>query len=235
MGKLGVFAERLVAPAQACYPIPDDVPMGVAALIGCCVTTGVGAVMHTPDVRPGSTVAVFGCGGVGLNVVQGAALMNASRVIAVDIHDHKLEFARGFGATDTVNATKVDPVAAVKELTDGGADFAYEVYGASETTSNAINSLGKGGTGVVVGLAAGEETAPIDLVDLVRNQKRILGCYYGFVSPHESFRTMVDLYRSDRLNVDGLIQRRYKLDEIDTAFEALARGEDGRGIIDFDQ
>ena len=234
MAKIGVFAERLVGPARACYPMPDDVSMEVAALIGCCVTTGVGAVVNTPDVQPGTTVAVFGCGGVGLNVIQGAALMNASRIIAVDIHDHKLEFARGFGATDTVNATQVDAVKAVHELSDGGADFAYDVFGSSETTRNAVNSLRKGGTAVVVGLAAAEESAPIDLVDLVRNQKRILGCYYGFVSPHESFRTMVDLYRSGRLNIDGLIQRRYRLEEIDTAYEALARGENGRGVIVFD-
>ena len=168
MGKLGVFAERLVCPAQACYPIPDDVPLDVGALIGCCVTTGVGAVVNTPDIQPGSTVAVFGCGGVGLNVVQGSALMSASRIIAVDIHDHKLEFARGFGATDTVNARDVDSVKAIRELTGGGADFAYDVLGSPETTRNAVDCLGKGGTAVVVGLAGIEDSAPINLVDLVR-------------------------------------------------------------------
>ena len=234
MGKLGVFAERLVCPAQACYPIPDDVPLDVGALIGCCVTTGVGAVVNTPDIQPGSTVAVFGCGGVGLNVVQGSALMSASRIIAVDIHDHKLEFARGFGATDTVNARDVDSVKAIRELTGGGADFAYDVLGSPETTRNAVDCLGKGGTAVVVGLAGIEDSAPINLVDLVRTQKRILGCYYGFVSPHESFRTMVDLYRSGRLDVDGLIQRRYRLEQIDAAYADLARGENGRGVIVFE-
>ena len=177
MAKIGVFAERLIGPAQACYPIPDDVPMDVAALIVCCVTTGVGAVINTPDVQPGMTVAVFGCGGVGLNVIQGAALINASKVIAVDLHDHKLEFARGFGATDTVNARRVDAAAAVRELSDGGVHFAYDVFGSAETTRNAVDSLRKGGTAVVVGLAGIEESAPIDLVDLVRRQKRILGCY----------------------------------------------------------
>ena len=234
MGKLGVFAERLVCPTQACYPVPDDVSMEAAALIGCCVTTGVGAVVNTPEIQPGSTVAVFGCGGVGLNVVQGAALMNAARIIAVDVHDHKLEFARGFGATDTVNARDVDSVKAVRELTGGGADFSYDVFGSPETTRNAVDSLGKGGTAVVVGLAGIEDSAPINLVDLVRAQKRILGCYYGFVSPHESFRTMVDLYRSGRLDVDGLVQRRYRLEQIDAAYADLARGANGRGVIVFD-
>ena len=177
---------------------------------------------------------MFGCGGVGLNVVQGAALTSASRIIAVDIHDHKLEFARGFGATDTINARDVDSVKAIRELTGGGADFAYDVLGSPETTRNAVDCLGKGGTAVVVGLAGIEDSAPINLVDLVRTQKRILGCYYGFVSPHESFRTMVDLYRSDRLDVDGLIQRRYRLEQIDAAYADLARGENGRGVIVFE-
>lgn len=234
MGKLGVFSERLVCPEQACFPIPDNISMEVAALIGCCVTTGVGAAINTPDIRPGSTVAVFGAGGVGLNVIQGAALMSPSRIVAVDIHDHKLEFARSFGATDLVNAKSVDPVKAVKELTGGGADFAYDVFGSAETTRNAVGSLGKGGTAVVVGLAPLEDAAPIDLVDLVRFQKRIMGCYYGFGSPQESFRTMVDLYSSGRLNVDGLIQRRYSLEQIDAAYGDLAAGKDGRGVIVFD-
>ena len=116
-------------PAQACYPIPADVSMEVAALIGCCVTTGVGAVINAPGMKAGATIAVFGVGGVGLNAIQGARIMNAARVIAVDLHDHKLEFSRRFGATDFVNADRDDPVAAIRAITGGGVDYAFDKIG----------------------------------------------------------------------------------------------------------
>jgi len=122
--KLGVFAESIIVPQQACYPMPDDVPMEVGALIGCSVTTGIGGVINQPGMLAGMTVAVIGTGGVGLNALQGAKLMNASKVIAVDIFDHKLEFAYKFGATHVINSKDQDPVAAIAELTDGGVDFA---------------------------------------------------------------------------------------------------------------
>ena len=234
MSKLGVFSELQVTPSQACYPIPDDVPMEVAALIGCSVTTGVGSVVNAPGVRPGMTVAVFGVGGVGLNSVQGAALMHASRVIAVDIAEHKLQFATRFGATDIIDSTTSDPVEAIKELTDGGVDFAFDTFGSIETTQQAVGALRRNGTAVVVGLAPLGDRAGIDLVDMVRFQKHLVGAYYGSASPHESFRTMVDLYRRGDLKVDELVQRRYPLEEINEGFAALERGEDGRGVIVFE-
>jgi S-(hydroxymethyl)glutathione dehydrogenase/alcohol dehydrogenase len=234
MSKLGVFSEYQVAPAQACYPMPEDVPMEVAALIGCSVTTGVGSVINAPGVRPGMTVAVFGAGGVGLNAIQGAALMNASRVIAVDIAEHKLQFSSRFGATDIIDSTTTDPVEAIKELTDGGVDFAFDTFGGIETTQQAVGALRRNGTAVVVGLAPLGDKAPIDLVDMVRFQKRIVGAYYGLSSPHESFRTMIDLYQKGDLQIDELIQRRYSLADINEGFAALERGEDGRGVIVFD-
>ena len=141
MAKLGVFAEAIVAPQQACHPIPDSVPMHVAALIGCCVATGVGAVVNSPAARPGATVAVCGCGGVGLNAIQGAKLMNASRIIAVDIYDHKLEFTYKFGATDVVNSRETDPVEAIRDLTGGGVDMAFDTFGSAVTTANGSISL----------------------------------------------------------------------------------------------
>ena len=235
MAKLGVFAESIVAPQQACHPIPDSVPMHVAALIGCCVTTGVGAVVNSPGARPGATVAVFGCGGVGLNAIQGAKLMNASRIIAVDIYDHKLEFTYRFGATDVVNARETDPVEAIRELTGGGVDLAFDTFGSAVTTANAVNALGKGGTAVLVGLGAAGETAPIDMVDMVRNQKTLVGSYYGSASPHETFDTLVNFYLKGSLDIEGLIARTYSLDQINEGFDALGRGEDGRGIIRFEK
>ena len=171
MGKLGVFGEHVVTAQQACFPIPDEVPMDVAALIGCSVTTGVGAVINQPNAHAGMTVAVIGAGGVGLNAIQGARMLNASRIIAVDVHDHKLDFARRFGATDTVNARNVDAAAAVRELSGGGVDFAFDTFGSSETANQALESAGKGGTAVIVGLAPVESRGSVDLVDMVRKQK----------------------------------------------------------------
>lgn len=234
MGKLGVFGEYAVSPAQSCYPIPDEVPMDVAALIGCCVTTGVGAVLREPAMAPGKTVAVIGCGGVGVNSIQGARLMNASRIIAVDTVEHKLDFARGFGATDVVNARSVDPVAAIKELSGGGVDLAFDTFGSGETTRQAIEALRKNGTAVVVGLAPIEDRTQIDLVDMVRQQKHLSGSYYGSGSPYEMFKMLVDFYVSGRIDIDTLVQRHYKLHEINEAYDALMDGEDGRGVILFD-
>lgn len=231
MSKLGVFSEMAVVPEQACFTVPDSVPMEVAALIGCCVTTGAGAVINTPASRPGATVAVFGCGGVGLNVIQGARLMGASRIIAVDIYDHKLEFTYKFGATDVVNSRAVDPVAEISELTGGGVDLAFDSFGSAATTAAAVGALRSNGTAVLVGLAPVGDVAPINMVDLVRGQKTLVGSYYGSGSPHQTFARLVGWYLSGRLEVEDLITRRYGLEEINEGFDALARGEDGRGVI----
>jgi len=234
MSKLGVFSERIVAPAQACYPIPDEVPMPVAALMGCSVPTGFGSVVNAPGVHPGMTVAVFGVGGVGLNAVQGAKVLNASRIIAVDISETKLEFAARFGATDRVDAAAGDPVDQIRALTGGGVDFAFDTFGSVTTTRQAVDALGKNGVAVIAGLAPLGDRAGIDLVDLVRKQKHVVGAYYGSASPHETFRSIVDLYLRGVLNVDDLVQRRYPLERINDGFAALERGENGRGVIVFE-
>ncbi|MDP6606542.1 MAG: Zn-dependent alcohol dehydrogenase [Dehalococcoidia bacterium] len=233
MAKLGVFSESIVCPEQACLSVPDNVPMEVAALIGCCVTTGVGSVINQPGIEAGARMAVFGCGGVGLNVIQGARLLNASQVIAVDIIEHKLRFAEQFGASDTVDATASDPIEAIRELSGGGVDFAFDAFGSAETLSQAVDSLGKNGTAVMVGLAPVGDRTAIDMVDLVRNQKRIVGSYYGSGSPHQTFAKMVDFYTRGKIDVEALITRRHPLEEINEAFERLAAGEDGRGVIVF--
>jgi S-(hydroxymethyl)glutathione dehydrogenase / alcohol dehydrogenase len=235
MAKLGVFAERIIAPAQACAPLPDDVPLEVAALIGCSVTTGFGTVVNAPGIHPGATVAIFGAGGVGLHAVQGARTIGASRIIVVDISESKLQYATKFGATDRIDATTDDPVEAIYSLTDGrGADFAFDTFGSIDTTRQAVDSLGKNGLAVIAGLAPVGDRAGIDLVDLVRKQKRLMGAYYGIASPYETFRTVTDLYRDGKLIVDEIIERRYSLDEINEGFAALERGENGRGVIVFD-
>lgn len=232
--KLGVFAESIICPQQAIYPIPDDVPMDVAALIGCSVTTGVGGVINQPNAKAGMTVAVFGVGGVGLNVVQGARLLNASRIIAVDILDNKLEFAYRFGATDVVNSRAEDAVEKIIELTDGGVDMAFDAFGHVMTTRSAYDATRKGGTCVVIGLAPEGSDAAIPMVDIVRNQKTVVGSYYGSASPHETFRTLLEFYRAGKLEIGGLALRSYSLDEINEAYHDLERGADGRGVIVFE-
>ena len=231
--KLGVFAESIIVPHQACYPIAGDFPMEVACLIGCSVTTGVGGVINQPNIRSGMTVAVFGAGGVGINAIQGARLLNASRIIAVDIHDHKLEFTYKFGATDVINSRSEDPVSKIIEMTDGGVDFAFDTFGGAITTEQMMGSVRKGGTGVLIGLAPEGMVAGLNMVDMVRNQKTFSGRYYGSVSPHETFGKLVDFYRQGRIDIDSLITRRYGLEQVNEAYEDLARGEDGRGVIVF--
>ena len=231
--KLGVFGESIVVPQQACYPMPDDVPMEVEALIGCSVTTGVGGVINQPGMRAGMTVAVVGAGGVGLNAIQGAKLVNASKIIAVDIYDHKLEFAYKFGATHVVNSKEEDPVKAIQALTDDGVDFAFDTFGHKITTEQAYKATRKGGTTVVVGLAPDGMGAEIPMIDLVRNQKTLVGSYYGSASPQETFGKLLEFYLQGRIDVGGMVTRRYKLEEINEAYEALERGEDGRGVIVF--
>jgi S-(hydroxymethyl)glutathione dehydrogenase/alcohol dehydrogenase len=238
MGKIGVFAESVVVPQEACYPLKDEskghlLSPQAAALIGCCVTTGAGAVINSPVASAGMTVAVFGCGGVGLSVIQGARLMNASRIIAVDVYSHKLEFSYKFGATDVVNSRETDPVEAIVELTEGGVDMAFDSFGGSITTASAFSSVRKGGTAVVIGLSAPEESLPIDLYQMVVSQKSLVGSFYGSANPHETFGKLARFYSRGVLEVDSLITRTYSLDEINNGLEALERGEDGRGVILF--
>lgn len=232
--KLGVFAESLVCPQEACYPIPDDVPMPIAALMGCSVATGVGGIINQPDATAGMTVAVIGVGGVGLNVIQGARLLNASRVIAVDIAETKLEFAARFGATHGINSRLEDAVAVVSALTDGGVDMAFDAFGAPETTRLAYDITRKGGTCVLIGLAPEGSDAAIPMVSLVRDQKTVVGSYYGSRSPHETFGKLVEFYRDGKLDIDGLMVRQYSLDQVNEAYDDLERGLDGRGLIVFD-
>ena len=233
MSKLGMFSESIVCPEQACHPMPDKIPMPVAALIGCCVTTGIGGIINQPVAHAGMTVAVIGCGGVGLNTIQGARLLNASRIIAVDIYDHKLEFSYKFGATDVVNSREVDPVETIKELTGGGVDMAFDTFGSPATTAQAVAAVRKTGTAVMIGLGPVGEAAPIDMVDMLRGQKSLVASYYGSVSPHETFDKIIDFYLKDKVDIESLITRSFPLEDINKGFDALEQGEDGRGIIAF--
>lgn len=234
MGKVACFAEEAVVPETGCIKIDPEFPLPQAALIGCSVTTGVGSVLYNAQITPGSTVAVIGCGGVGLNVLQGARLAGAGKIIAVDINDAALEFATKFGATETVNARDTDALKSIRGLSEGGVDYAFEAFGSSETISLTFDAVNKGGTAIIVGLAAIDDFPSIDPVALVRQEKTLKGSYYGTARPAIDFHKMVDLYKRGQIDVDGLITRHYTLDQINEAYVELDKGVIGRGVITFD-
>jgi Zn-dependent alcohol dehydrogenase len=228
------FAEYAVVHESAAIPLAGDIPLDLAALVGCSVTTGIGAVLNTARVMPGSSVAVVGCGGVGLNVIQGARLVSPSRIIAVDISDEKLEFARRFGATDTVNARTEDPVRAIRQLTRDGVDYAFEVLGSAPTIRVAVDALRSGGTAVVVGMAPHGEEAPIDAYLLALQEKTLKGCFYGSARVHVDMPMILNMAMAGQVELGGLVTRRSPLSEINEAYAALARGDVGRGLIVFE-
>jgi NDMA-dependent alcohol dehydrogenase len=231
-GKVACFAAETVLPDVACVVVPDDLPWPQAAFIGCCVTTGVGAAVYAADVKPGSSVVVYGCGGVGLNILQGARLNGATTIIAVDLDEGRLNFARRFGATDTISAVGGDTIEAVRELTDGrGADYAFEAFGSAQTVRDAFRSTRKGGTTVIAGLAPIGEEAVIDPMELVRAEKTLKGTYYGSTRPRVDILTMVRLYGAGKLDLDSLVGKKYALDEINEAYRDLEQASLGRGVI----
>ncbi len=227
------FAEYAVIHESAAVPIPHDAPLELAALVGCSVTTGVGAVLNTARVPPGSTVAVIGCGGVGLNVIQGARLVGAARIVAVDIGEAKLAFARRFGATDTIDAREADPVTAIRDLTGGGVDFAFEALGTAATIRVAVDAVRAGGTAVVVGMAAHGEEARIDAYQLTWAEKTLKGSFYGSARAPVDMPMLIALARAGKLDIGALVTRRSPLAAINEAYAALDRGEPGRGLIVF--
>jgi S-(hydroxymethyl)glutathione dehydrogenase/alcohol dehydrogenase len=232
---VGSFAEYANVDARNLVRIPEEIPIECAALIACGVSTGLGAVFNTARVEPGATVVVIGIGGVGLNVVQGARLAGAARIIAVDLLDRKLEYARQFGATHAINARDADPVEEIRRLTGGwGADYAFEVIGNPHTIRQAYEAVRKGGVAVVVGVAPEEAEVGINAVGMMRTGKTLMGCNYGSIRPHYDFPRCVDLYLGGRLQLDELISRRFALDEINEAFAAMEAGEVARGVVVFE-
>ena len=225
------FAEYAVVPESGAVPVREDVPLDKAALIGCSVMTGVGAVINTARVEAGSSVLVIGCGGVGLNCIQGAVLAGAERIIAVDLKANKLEYARQFGATDVLDASEGDTAARVLELTGGGVDYAFEAIGFSKTIVDCYESTRLGGTTVVVGMAPEDDMMTIPALSLPRTEKVLRGSWYGSARPWLDLPKMVELYMGGRLQVDPLVSRTYPLDEINEAYEALDRGDVARSVL----
>ena len=232
---IGTFADRQNVPAAAAIPVPAGTPPEVAALIGCCVTTGVGAVTKTAEVQSGSSVVVIGLGGVGLSCVMGAALAGAGRIVAVDRVAAKLELARAVGATDGIVAA-ADPgetLAAIRELTDGGPDACFEAIGLPATIEMAIASLPTGGTAVLVGMTPFGVRASFEPFPFVDGGRRILGSNYGSADPAVDFPRYAALHLAGRLPAERLVTGRIDLDGIEDAFAAMRRGEGVRSIIGF--
>lgn len=231
---VSTFASLSVMMEQAVVKIRSDMPLEKAALVGCGVITGVGAVLNAAQVRPGTSVAVFGTGGVGLNVIQGAALVGAEKIIAVDLLDNKLEYAREMGATHGVNASQADPVARIRELTGGqGVDYAFEVIGLPEAISQAVEVLRKRGVAVIVGVTRREATIPLETFPLVFQERTVMGSIYGSSRPRIDIPTLIDLYMAGKLKLDPLLTRTYPLEQINEAYEALERGETARSVLTF--
>ena len=233
MTGLGCFAEYVVIPEEACVPIRRDVPLEVAALVGCAVSTGVGAAMYTADVRPGESVAVYGAGGIGLNIIMGAALCGAGPIIAVDTNSSKMEIAREFGATDTMYSDDTT-VEQIQALTGGrGADHVFESVGLQVLQETAFDATRPGGTLTLVGLTPVGSGTNLPGAIITRTEKVIRGSFYGSVNPQRDFPMFLDMYSNGKLMLDELVTRRYRLDEINEAYANMLTGEIARGIIVF--
>jgi len=230
----GVMAEYATLHADSLVKIDREMPLDRAALISCGVMTGFGAAVNTARVEAGSIAVVFGCGGVGLNAIQGCAIAGAGMVVAVDTSERKLELARRFGATHAFNVTGADQVGkALYKLTGGGADYAFDCVGQGKISEQAFGVLRRGGTAVTVGIAAPGDKIVLNAQLVAVTEKTLTGSYYGSARPQQDFPRLIGLYRSGRLKLDELITRTYSIDEAPQAFADLAEGQDGRGVILF--
>jgi len=228
----GSMAEYATVSAENLIKIDPKIPLDCAALVGCGVTTGVGAVFNTAKVEPGSSVAVFGCGGVGLSVIQGARIAGAEKIIAIDTLQPKLEMAKRFGATDSILFTE-DPTKALKKMTGGGPDYAFECVGSGELAAAAYRAIRRGGLAVVVGVAKPSDTTSVRTMTLPFEEKTLTGSYFGSCVPRVDFPRMLSLYMAGKLKLEELITRRYSIDEAPQAFADLQAGKNARGVIVF--
>lgn len=230
----GVMAEYATLSVDNVVKIDPKIPLDRAALVGCAVTTGVGAVFNTAQVEPGATVAVFGCGGVGLNAIQGAAIAGAERILAIDTMQSKLDMARKFGATDTLLAVPgQDPTKDIKKLTGGGPDYAFECVGSGALAELAYKAIKRGGKAVIVGVARATESASFKPMTMVFEEKTLQGSYFGSCVPRVDFPRMLQLYMAGKLKLDELITKRYSIDEAPQAFADMESGKNARGVIVF--
>jgi S-(hydroxymethyl)glutathione dehydrogenase/alcohol dehydrogenase len=232
-GGVATYGSYTVIPDTCAIKVPEEMPLELGALIGCSVMTGVGSVLNTARVEAGESLAVFGCGGVGLNAVQGGRIAGAYPLIAVDVADNKLEFAGQMGATHLINAASEDPIAAILSLTGRGVDYAVVAVGDTRVQAQAYQAISRGGTLVVVGMAQSGELTINSRAPLVMQERCIKGSCYGSARPAEDFPRLISLYRSGKLKIDELVTRRYPIEEATRAFEDLEKGVLARGLIVF--
>jgi alcohol dehydrogenase len=231
---LSTFAERAIVPAQCCIPIPDDVPFDVAALVGCAITTGTGAVWRMAGVRPGDRVAVLGCGGVGLSAILGAVAAGAEPIVAVDVAPEKLEAALRLGATDAVEWTGGPDETAerVREVSGGGVDYAIEATGRTEAARAAFLATRARGAAVLIGIPAPDAEISLPALSIPRMERRVLGSVYGSARPERDFPALLAMYRRGRLPLDRLVAARMPLDAVGDAFALMRNGSAGRVVLD---
>jgi S-(hydroxymethyl)glutathione dehydrogenase/alcohol dehydrogenase len=233
MAGAGTFAEELILLEQGAVKIDKDIPYDVASLLGCGVMTGVGAALNSGQVTPGSSVVVFGCGGVGISVIQGARIAGAATILAVDMVEAKLGWAKQFGATHAVTPDQLPD--AIRQLTGGaGFDFAFEVVGRSQTIKAAYDATRRGGTAVVVGVGRADDMVEFSAFDLFYNEKTLKGTYYGSANIRRDFPRLLALWRAGKLDLEGMITRRLTIDDVNDAFGALSSGDVIRQVITFD-
>jgi Zn-dependent alcohol dehydrogenase len=233
---LSTFAERAVVPARCASPVPDDVPFDVAALVGCAVTTGTGAVWRTAGVRPGDRVAVVGCGGVGLSAVLGAVAVGADPIVAVDIASDRLEAALGLGATHAVQwaGGAQETAQELISVSRGGVDYAFEATGRTDAAEAAFLATRARGAAVLIGIPRADARLSLPALTIPRMERRVLGSIYGSARPERDFPALLDLYRRGRLPLDRLISARMPLDAVQDAFALMHDGAAARVVLDLE-
>ena len=232
--KLAAFAEKILGPGRSLVKIREDMPLDRASLIGCGITTGLGAALNTVNIPAGASVVIIGCGGVGLSALQGARIRGASKIIAVDAQSWKFDLARKLGATDCIDATDGDAVAAVQGLTGGGADFVFECIGLVPTVQQAVAMTGRGGTAVLVGVVPMQLLVPLSAADITLQEKNVTGSYMGSNRFRFDMPKYIGFYLDGRLHLDDMISSRIKLDDINDGFDRMKKGEVARQVIVFD-
>ena len=234
LANLATFAERMLVHQKSVVKIDDEMPLDRAALIGCGVTTGMGAVLNTAKIEPGSSVVVFGAGGVGLSAIQGARIAGAARIIAVDPVEDKLGRALEMGATHVVDASSRDPVEAIVELTDGGVDYSFEAVGNKQAAEQCFNCLGPAGTATIIGMIPYGLKIELDGSAFLYGEKRIQGSMMGSNRFRIDMPTYIEYYRQGKLMLDEMITRRGHLEDVNEAFRAMKAGEVARTVLTFD-
>jgi Zn-dependent alcohol dehydrogenase len=230
------FADRAVVPERCCVPIPAEVPFEIAALVGCAITTGTGAVWRTAGVRPGERVCVFGCGGVGMSAILGAVAVGAAPIVAVDLDDEKLELALSLGATDAVRWTgsAEETAERVQSASGGGVDYSIEATGRTEAGLAAFLATRPRGAAVLIGIPSADAVLSLPAQPIPRSERRILGSLYGSARPERDFPALLDLYLRGRLPLDRLISARMPLDSVEEAFDSLRAARALRTVLELD-